>query len=69
MATIDLANLPVEVVESSRGELLETLDDECWRALRVSGQEYMDGLREGREIDDPAADRLRVLAQALIDTE
>lgn len=70
MATIDLARLPIEVVQPSRDDLRAALDDECRRLLGISGSDFLRAVRAGEDFDEnPAAARLRVLAQALIDTE
>lgn len=70
MATIDVTRLPVEVVEVPREELLRALDAECRRLLGMSGADFLRTVKAGEDLEGNAtAARLRVLAQALIDTE
>jgi hypothetical protein len=69
MAVIDLEELDVDVVELSRAELLAVLDERCRALLDMSGVDFLAAVREGRQIDNPAAVRLAVLARALIDGE
>ena len=67
MAVIDLEALTVEVIETPREELLQALDVQCRELLGMSGREFLQAIREGKEIDNPSADRLAILAQTLIE--
>lgn len=67
MATIDLESLTVEVVETPRDELFEALDEQCRELLGMTGDEFVKAIREGVEIDNPAAVRLAILARTLIE--
>jgi hypothetical protein len=69
VAVIDLEVLDVEVVDVSRDELLAALDEACRDELGITGEEFIDLVREGQEIDDPAAARLAILARALIERD
>lgn len=69
MAIIDLEGLSVDVIELPREELLRLLDERCRELLDMTGEEFLEVVREGREIDNPAADRLEILAEALIEPE
>jgi hypothetical protein len=69
MAVIPLDRIDVDVVEIPRDELLAMLDEDCRALLGISGAEFLEAVRNGREIDHPAADRLEILAEALIEPE
>jgi hypothetical protein len=67
VAVIDLERLDVEVIDATREELLEALDEACRERLGMTAQEFMAILRSGEEPDEPGAVRLAVLASALIE--
>jgi hypothetical protein len=69
MAIIDLEVLDVEVVDVSREELLAALDEACRDELGMTGEEFINLVRGGQEIDDPTAVRLAILARALIERD
>jgi hypothetical protein len=69
MAVIDLHGIDVDVVEVPREELLRLLDERCRDLLGMTGEEFLEAVSAGREIDHPAADRLEILAEALIEPE
>jgi hypothetical protein len=69
VAVIDLEVLDVEVVDVPRDELFAALDEACREELGMTGEEFIDLLRQGQEIDDPTAIRLAILARALIERD
>jgi hypothetical protein len=69
MAVIDLEGLDVEVMELSAEDLHRQLDMLARDLLGITGDEFLSAIREGQEIDNPAAVRLAVLARALIDRQ
>ena len=59
----------VEVVEATPDELSEALDTACREQLGMTGEEFMALVRQDDTPDHPAAVRLVVLAEALIERE
>ena len=67
MALIELDRLALDVVEATADELLDALDEECREHLGMTASEFIKLIREGRTPDEPAAIRLGLLAEALIE--
>jgi hypothetical protein len=69
MAVIDLEALDMDVIEVPREELLAALDQRCHELLGISADEFIAAVRQGEEIDHPAAVRLAVLARTVIEPD
>lgn len=67
MALIELERLTVDVVEATPEELFDALDEECREHLGMTASEFIKLIQEGRTPDEPAAIRLGLLAEALIE--
>jgi hypothetical protein len=64
---INLEALDVEVVELPPDELHRLLDERARALLGMTADEFIAAVRAGEELDNPAADRLEVLARTLIE--
>jgi hypothetical protein len=56
----------MEVVDATEDELRVAIDEQAREIFGISGEEYLDRLRNGNLPEDPAAIGLHVLARAFI---
>jgi hypothetical protein len=67
MGALEIERLSIEEVPATDDQVYEHLDGLCLELFGIPASEFIEGIREGRMLDHPAAARLGVLAEAFIE--